>query len=55
MRVGEGRQHGVSVVCHLVVRGVGPREEVAWEVEAEVQGQEKGTPRGSCGSVGGCE
>lgn len=30
------------------MRGVGRREEVVWEL----QGHKKGTPRGSCGSVG---
>lgn len=36
------------------MKGVGCREEVVWELEADVQGHKKGAPRGSCGSVGGC-
>lgn len=36
-----------------MMKGVGRREAVVWELEADVQGHKKRAPRSSCGSAGG--
>lgn len=52
---GGGSWRGVSVACYLVesARGVGPREEAVWEVEAAFRATRRGH-QGAVVAVWGC-